>query len=119
MKNLFRKVDKIVLGIFLFAAMIATVATAMEKRRATQWYSVTVIDNDQNHNDPANQQIGAALTGEPTGDCATENENTRCAIQLTIGTANPTVPATVQAALNREMSNPSDVDIVGNAFWSE
>lgn len=96
MKNLFRKVDKIVLGIFLFAAMIATVATAMERRRATQWYAVTIATGG-NPSSPADQQISSTpLPGSPTAPCNNAS-GLICAVQLTLDEGED-VPATIADA---------------------
>ncbi|SEN71703.1 hypothetical protein SAMN05216436_12080 [bacterium A37T11] len=96
MKKLFQKFDKVTLSIVFFACLTAAVVKAAERMQTTQWYNVTIIDEDEDHDDSNNQAIGSALPGGPTGSCV-DPSGAICAIQLNVPTGN-SVPATVADA---------------------
>ncbi|MBE8722306.1 hypothetical protein [Sphingobacterium pedocola] len=107
MKNIFKNFDK--LGIFAFAAagLFAISWTNLESRLAPQWYQVTVIDEDEPHDEPSNLAIGAALPSGPSGPCSLNNGE-MCAIP--IDRKDYTGPITTVAQA-QDLADEEDIDL--------
>jgi len=80
----------------------------------TSWYSVTITGSPASN--PANQQIGAAISSSPTAPC-NELSGLVCAIQLTLDDG-VTKPTTVAQANTMEANNEG-VDVGSSSFREE
>lgn len=109
MTRLFKKLDITGVAIMLLGFFAAVGFTAAEEVRQGTWYEVTISGTDPIPE--KNQHIGAPLPGNPEGDCEEDDADVICAIELTLGTSNPSPPATVQEALDRQAANISDVEV--------
>lgn len=114
MTRLFKKLDITGVAVLLLAFFVAVGFTATSNMQPT-WYEVTIADEEEDHDDPNNQEIGDALTGNPTGSCNPAYTQTICAIQLTLG---PGVdkPSTVQEAEDMAEDEDEELTIHERAF---
>lgn len=92
------------------------IVTKSEKKLppTTNWYSVAITGTPASN--PANQQIGSAISGSPTAPC-NEASGIVCAIRLTLDEG-VSVPATVAQA-NAMEANNEGVDVLSSSFREE
>lgn len=88
MKNMFKNWNIGGLLVLLFAVVLTVSWKAVDSRKAEEkkWFQVSILDNNEPHDQLDNQSIVGEYPGgapSPTGDCAEENPNTPlCAIEL-------------------------------------
>src|SRR5690606_27786113 len=96
MKTLFKKLDITGVAVLLLAFFVAVGFTAATEMRQAEWYEVEIIDENEDHDEPENQGIGALLPDGPEGDCEDGTENI-CAVELQLASGSP-FPANMHEA---------------------
>ncbi len=113
MKTLFKKLDVTGVAVLLLAFFVAVGFTATTEMRQAEWYEVTIIDDEEEHDNPENQGIEGALDEEPVFPCD-EEDGTICAIQIDMKSHNE-VPTTVAEA--DSLDNLGLIEILESRFF--
>lgn len=112
MKAIFKKLDIIGVTVLMLTFSVTFGFTAAESIDDPTWYEVEIRDGGSANN-PQDQEIKAALPGNPIGDCI-QTSGTICAVNLTLGSSSK--PVNMQEALELHDDDDADLTIEGESF---